>query len=131
MSFGALLKLVLWLIAIHSTCYGIALILFSPHYFALFGFDLPQTFFADQGGIFHILISTVYIFAALDLKSASRLIFITCLVKFSAFVFLTAWYLFGLSSWIILVSGILDLLIGVTVWLLYLGYRRSIICEDL
>ncbi|TSA29890.1 MAG: hypothetical protein D4R67_01380 [Bacteroidetes bacterium] len=120
----------LWLIAIHSICYGVGLILFPPSFFAYFGFDLPQTFFADQGGVFHILISSVYILAAIDLPHASRLIGITCFVKFSAFIFLMAWYIFGLPSWIILVSGILDLLMGLVVWFLYAGYRKSVSADQ-
>lgn len=125
-TYKKLLQVLLFLIALHSTCYGIGLILFPPGLFAFFGFNLPQTFFADQGGLFHILISTVYILAAIDLSHASRLIAITCLVKFSAFIFLMAWYLFGIPLWIILVSAILDLMMGLLVLLLYLGYRRSL-----
>lgn len=124
--FKKLLQILLWLIAIHSICYGFGLILFPPSAFSFFGFELPQTFFADQGGLFHILISLVYLFAALDLPHASRLILVTCTVKFSAFLFLMAWYLFGLPLLIILGSGILDLIMGVLVLLLYIGYRRSL-----
>lgn len=123
--FSLALKWVLWLIAIHSICYGICLIIFPPDIFTYFGFPMTQTFFADQGGVFHLLISSVYILAALDLQNSRKLIYITCFVKFSAFVFLIAWYIFGLSSWIILVSGILDLLMGLVVLVLYWGYRRS------
>jgi len=36
-----------------------------------------------------------------------------------------AWYIFGMHSWIILVSGILDFLMGLVVIILYLGYRKS------
>jgi len=125
--FEFLLRLVLWLIAIHSICYGIGLIIFPSSVFAFFGFTLPQKFFADQGGVFHLIISAVYILAALDLPNASRMIFLTCFTKFSATIFLFAWYFFGLQSWIILVSGIGDFSMGLAVLLLYTGYKRYFI----
>lgn len=124
--FTLALKWVLWLIAVHSICYGICLIVFPPEVFDYFGFSLTQTFFADQGGVFHLIISSVYIFAAWDLPESSKLIGITCFVKFSAFIFLMAWYIFGMHSWIILISGILDLLMGIAVLILFIGYRKSI-----
>ncbi|MBN1198477.1 MAG: hypothetical protein JXA23_03925 [Bacteroidales bacterium] len=124
--YKTLLQVLLLLIAFHSICYGIGLILFPPAFFALFGFNLPQTFFADQGGLFHILISSVYILAAIDLPRAGKLIAVTCLVKFSAFLFLMAWYIFGISLWIILISAILDLLMGLLVLWLFTRYRRSL-----
>lgn len=127
--YAPLLKGLLWLIAFHSVCTGIGLILFPPSVFAYFGFSVPQTFFADQGGVFHMVISSVYILAAIDLANSSRLIGITCFVKFSAFLFLMAWYFFGLPSWIILVSGLLDLLMGLVVLLLFLGFKKSLTPE--
>ena len=123
-SCGWWLKILLWLIALHSVGYGIGLILFPPEFFAWFGFTLPEKFFADQRGVFHIVIAGVYVMAALDLPKASRLIFLTCIIKFGATIFLFAWYIFGIQLWIILVSGLLDLAMGLCVMLLFLCYRN-------
>ena len=38
---------ILWLIAIHSICFGLALIVFPAGWIEIFGFQLQEKFFAD------------------------------------------------------------------------------------
>jgi hypothetical protein len=124
-NYSQLLRWILWLIAIHSICYGLALIIFPASFFSFFGFDLPEKFFADQGGVFHLIISAAYIMAARDLQHSRKLIFLSYFTKFSATVFLISYFLFAGRLWIILFSGILDFLMGLAILLAYLGYKKQ------
>lgn len=124
-NYSLLLQWILWLIAIHSICYGLALIIFPAGFFSFFGFVLPEKFFADQGGVFHLIISAAYIMAARDLMNSDKLIFLSCFTKFSATIFLLTYFLFAGHLWIILFSGILDFLMGLAILLAYLGYKKQ------
>ena len=68
--YDLLLKWVLWLIAIHSICFGISLVVLPIPFIEFFGFSLKEKFFADQGGVFHLIVAVAYIWAALDLADS-------------------------------------------------------------
>lgn len=115
----------LWLIAIHSIGFGLALIIFPCSVLEFFGFTISQKFFATQGGVFHLIISFAYIRAALDLEHSNDLIILSCLAKFSATLFLFSYYIFGTRIIMVLFSGFIDFLMGMVILILYLLFRKS------
>jgi hypothetical protein len=117
----------LFLIAIHSIVVGVGLIFISPTILEFFGLvDYKESFFQAQGGVFHIAMSLAYLMAGLNLEKSVRLIQFIIAVKFIAFVFLIFYYLFVLSAWLILLSGIGDGLMGLIVFILYKRFRNQL-----
>jgi hypothetical protein len=119
-----LLQWILWLIAVHSICFGLALIVLPISFIELFGFELYEKFFAVQGGVFHIIISTAYIMAAWNPESSGKLIFLSCFTKFSAAVFLFSYYFFENQIFMVFFSGVGDLLMGIAILLSYRLYLQ-------
>jgi len=119
-----LVQWILWLIAIHSICFGLSLIALPIGFIELFGFRLYEKFFAVQGGVFHIIISTAYIMAALRPESSGRLIFLSCFTKFSAAVFLFSYYFFVSQIFMVFFSGVGDLLMGIAILFSYRLFLR-------
>ena len=120
LSYRKILQWILWLIAIHSICFGLALIILPIDFIELFGFRLQEKFFADQGGVFHLIISAAYIMAARNPEGSGRLIFLSCFTKFSAAVFLVSYFIFERHILMVFFSGIGDFLMGLAI---YLSYR--------
>lgn len=118
-----LLYWTLWLIAIHSICFGLTLIILPCNILQFFGFEISQKFFATQGGVFHLIISFAYIRAASKLDAAKDLIILAVITKFSATIFLVSYYFFGTSIIIILLSGFGDFLMGLAILLLFMLYK--------
>jgi len=119
------LILVLWLIAIHSICFGISLIILPIHIIEIFGFTLQEKFFAVQGGVFHLIISYAYITAALNPEKSEKMIILSIYTKFSAAIFLFAYFFFEKHIFMVITSGIIDLLMGLTVMVLYFLFTRG------
>ena len=110
----------LFLIGIHSFAVGVGLLFISPSVLNFFGLvDYKESFFQAQGGVFHIAMSVAYVMAGLNIEKSIRLIQFIIAVKFLAFVFLIMYFLFVLSAWLILLSGIGDGLMGLIVFILY------------
>jgi len=126
LNYGLLLKWILWLVAIHSICFGISLIVLPIPVIEFFGFRLIEKFFAVQGGVFHIVVSLAYIMAAMDLRNASKLIILSCTAKFMATIFLISWFIFVNHIFMVIFSGIADFLMGATILSLYLLYRQKL-----
>jgi hypothetical protein len=124
-NFGKILQWFLWLIAIHSICFGIALVILPISVIELFGFQLTEKFFAVQGGIFHIVVSLAYIMAALDLDNSRKLIILSCTAKFMATLFLLSYYFFVSHIFMVIFSGFADFLMGLAILLTYLLYQKS------
>jgi hypothetical protein len=129
--YDLLLKWVLWLIAIHSICFGISLVILPIHFIEFFGFRLAEKFFADQGGVFHLVVAVVYIWAALDLENSFKLIVISCTAKFVATCFLLSYYFFADPIFMVFFSGIADFLMGLAILILYKQYRKSVVSQNL
>jgi len=115
-----LLVLLLWLIAIHSICFGISLVLLPCSIIEWFGFSISEKFFAVQGGVFHLIISYAYISGALNPEKSKPMIILSFITKFSATLFLFGYYLIVKHILVVLLSGIMDGLMGLAVLLLYL-----------
>ena len=120
-----LLYWVLWLIAIHSICFGLSLIILPCNILQYFGFDISQKFFATQGGVFHLIISFAYIRAASKLDDSEDLITLAVITKFAATIFLISYYFFGTGILLILLSGFGDFLMGLAILLLYMLYKST------
>ena len=109
----------LYLIALHSFVVGLLLILLGSDAMICFGFDQEKTFFQTQGGIFHIVMVVAYLMAAIRTKENKGLLFFIITAKFLAFTYLILYSFLVESILILLLSGILDGLMGVFVLYLY------------
>jgi hypothetical protein len=119
------LKWILWLIAIHSFCFGISLIVLPISVIEFFGFQLSEKFFAVQGGVFHIVVSLAYVMAALDLEHSKKLIILSCTAKFMATLFLLSYYFFVNHIFMVIFSGIADFLMGLAILITFLLYQKT------
>jgi len=125
--YDLLLKWILWLVAIHSICFGISLIILPVPVIEFFGFRLTEKFFADQGGVFHLVVAVAYIWAALDLENSFKLIVLSCTAKFVATIFLLSYFFFVDPKLMVIFSGIADFLMGFTILVLYIFYRKQLL----
>jgi len=119
-----MLQWILWLVAIHSIGFGLALIILPIEIIELFGFQLYEKFFALQGGVFHLIISAVYIMAARKPESSAQLIFLSCFTKFSATIFLFSYFVFEKPIFMVFLAGVGDFLMGVAILLSYWFYIK-------
>jgi len=124
-NYGKILQWFLWLIALHSIGFGIALVVLPVPVIEFFGFQLAEKFFAVQGGIFHIVVSLAYIMAALDLENSKKLIILSCTAKFMATLFLLSYYFFVSHIFMVIFSGLADFLMGLAILLTYLLYQKT------
>jgi len=115
-----LLKIFLILVAIHSCCVGLGLMIIPLDYYDLFGFyDYSGNFFKIQAGVFHIVMSGAYVLAARDPVRNQVLILFSIFAKMIATVFLISYAVFIDMVWMVLASGIFDFLMGlVLIWFL-------------
>ena len=103
-----------WLVALHSYAVGIGLVALPGLAFTIGGFPEQETlFFMHQGGVFHIVMATVYLMEFRKLGTATVMIF----AKSVATVFLgLSWLLTPDPSWVIGVSALGDGAMGVVAW---------------
>lgn len=115
-----LLKIYLILVAIHSFCVGLGLILIPLEFFDLFGFfEYSGNFFKIQAGVFHIVMCGAYVSAASDPVGNSVMIRFSIFAKMIATVFLISYAVIIDMAWIVLASGIFDFVMGlVLIWFL-------------
>ncbi len=119
-------SIVLWLIMLHSLAVGLGLILAPSALLSFFDFSFhPARFFVTQGGVFHIVMAICYGMAANDIDRGTQLITLTVLAKSIATVFLVIYYLAVDPVLVILLSGIGDFLMAVTVFFLNRKTRQA------
>ena len=122
-----LLRIFLYLIALHSFCVGLGLIIIPFEYFSFFGFEGYQgNFFRIQGGVFHIVMCGAYLPAAINPVRNNLLMRFSIFAKFAATVFLLSYCLFVESVWMVLASGGMDFIMG----LLLLWFNRRLTVEN-
>jgi len=115
-----LFKLLFILLAIHSLCVGAGLIILPLSVYTFFGFpEYHGAFFKIQAGIFHIIMGSVYLVTALDPQRFKNFVYLTIAAKFTATLFLLSYYLLAERIWMVLVSGLGDLIMGLAVLLLF------------
>jgi hypothetical protein len=124
MDYRKLLQWVLLLIACHSIGFGLALITLPIRFIEFFGFHLYEKFFAVQGGVFHLIISVAYIIAARKPEDSGNLIFLSCLAKFSATLFLLSYFIFEKQIFMVLVAGVFDFLMGLAILIAYRSFKK-------
>lgn len=122
-----LLSVFLYLVALHSFIVGIGLIFLPGSVFQFLGFIKTfDRFFSTQGGVFHIAMSLAYSMAAYNLIKYKQLIIFSIIVKFIATIFLLTYFIFISNQWLIILSGISDLIMAIITLVLY----RNIIKEN-
>lgn len=115
-----LLILVMWIIAFHSLCVGVGLIIAPSELLEYLGYSMcTERFFPTQGGVFHIIMTIGYIMGAIKYPESYDLIIFTIVVKFSATVFLIIYFIAIKQTLLILFSGMTDGLMGIIVYRLY------------
>jgi len=93
-----------------------------PH----FGFEnIAGKFFPTQGGVFHLVMSIAYVWAAMDVEKYQILILFSIAAKFIATVFLLSYFFFMENIWMILLSGIGDFLMGILILFLYVKAKKN------
>lgn len=121
-----LFQLLMYLIALHSFCVGIALIVLPFGVLSWFGFTVdPYRFFSTQGGVFHVVMSVAYIMAARNPLGEKNLIIFIILAKWIAFFFLSFYFLLSEMVPVIAASAIGDGLMGLLVMMFFLELYDS------
>jgi hypothetical protein len=116
------IRVFLILVSVHSIAVGINLISFPPSWMASFGFlPITENFFKVQGGVFHIVMAVAYTLAAWRPVEYSILIIFSIIAKFIATIFLVSYFLLVQGTVTVLLSGIVDLIMGTTLCFLYLN----------
>lgn len=109
------LKLVLYGIALHSLLTGIVLFLQPGSFIAWGGWaEVSEPFFPAQGGVFHILMALLYAKAARPDQERLWILPFIVIVKITAAVFLLGYYFLVHPIWVVLVSGVLDGAMAIT-----------------
>ncbi len=121
----ALFRTLFVLLAIHSLCVGAGLIILPLPAYTFFGFqEYYGAFFKIQAGVFHVIMASVYFFTALDPQRYKNFVYLTIAAKFTATLFLLSYYILAERIWMVLVSGLGDLLMGTAVLLLFIRTGR-------
>lgn len=122
-----LLILVMWMIAFHSLCVGVGLIIAPSELFEFLGYSkCTERFFPTQGGVFHIIMAIGYIMGAIKYPESYDLTIFTIVVKFCATAFLIIYFIAIKQTWLILFSGVADGLMGIIVYRLYTISKRKL-----
>ena len=114
LNYKRITSIFLYLVAIHSFCVGLLLVILPAEIISIFGFnEVHKNFFQVQGGVFHLIVCFAYIAGALNPIQNRLLINFAIFAKITAFLFLFSYYLFVPSILSVLLSGIVDLLMGI------------------
>ena len=110
------LSAILWLVAFHSLCVGLGLILAPPYLMGRLGYNpYQERFFSTQAGVFHFVMVTAYGLAAANVTRYEGLIILSIAAKFIATLFLLTYYFFVDAIWVVLASGVADFAMGVVI----------------
>ena len=120
------LSLLLILVAIHSFCVGVGLIIRPAELMQLFGFGTCyERFFPTQGGVFHIVMVVAYLMAAINVDENHSLIIYSIIVKIMATVFLFIYFIAVEQIWLVLMSGFSDGVMGIAIYVALILYIKS------
>ena len=118
------LPIFLWLMAFHSFFVGLGLIVSPTDFFEFLGYNtVTERFFPTQCGVFHILMSVGYVLAILKLKESYDLVIFSIIVKTTAAIFLTIYFIVALPQLIILFSAIGDGVMAIILWWTFSKYK--------
>jgi hypothetical protein len=104
------------LVALHSAIIGVVFIL-APTWTMQFGGweRIEPVFFGRQAGAFHIVLAAGYLVEFARYRGISLIL----IAKIFAFFFLMVYAVFGTLPWAVPVSGVLDGLMALVVWLVH------------
>jgi len=121
-----LLSMVLVLVAIHTLAFGLLLIAQPAVLMEFAGFNPDcDHFFPAQGGVFHLLMSVVYLMGATHIEKYHHFIVFSIFVKAVATVFLMMYCFAAEFKWIVFLSGIGDGVMGLMIFLAFQHHLRS------
>lgn len=107
------LKILLFLVALHSFFVGLGLIFIPSHFFVEIGYhQICENFFRAQGGVFHLVMVVAYSFAALNPIVNKPMVKFSIIAKFIATFFLIFYFLFVENIIVVLLSGLGDFAMG-------------------
>ncbi len=119
------LSIILWLAAAHSFFVGLGLMLFPDSWLSFFGFaEGGERFFRVQAGIFHIVMVVAYTMGAKRCSEASDAVLIAMGAKLVATVFLLLYFVFISRIWMVLLSAVLDGVLGLMIFGAFISCRR-------
>ena len=118
---GNTFRLVLIIIALHSLILGLGLILFPRALIPLFGFGVPaENFFFLQSGMFYCIMAIAYAMLGLWPERKEGLMLLTFFAKFLTTIFLLSFYFLSGGAWTLLLSALLDFIMGLAILWFYL-----------
>jgi len=121
-----LLSMVLVLVAIHTLAFGLILIAQPAVLMEFAGFNPDcDHFFPAQGGVFHLLMSVVYLMGATHIEKYHHFIVFSIFVKAVATFFLMMYCFAAEFKWIVFLSGIGDGVMGLMIFLAFQHHLRS------
>ncbi|MBU2492949.1 MAG: hypothetical protein KJ571_10020 [Bacteroidetes bacterium] len=125
-NFSRYLSVFLWLVAFHSLCVGVGLIVVPCSFMQDLGYGIcSERFFRSQGGVFHIVMAVGYSMAAFNSKRFECLVIFSVIVKFIAAVFLFYYYFIINPLIVIILSCVSDLIMGAAILSLYLLSKKT------
>lgn len=111
------LSIFLCLVAAHSFIVGILLVIQPAAPIKLMGFrDIHEPFFPCQGGVFHVIMSIVYVYGAIDVHKNKNMIVYAIIVKMAAAGFLFSYFYFMERFVVVFLSGVADFIMGAAIW---------------
>jgi hypothetical protein len=117
---SSILRLFLYLTALHSFVVGIGLILITNQLRLLLGFSPSQEqFFQTQSGVFHIIMATAYFLSGYNIEKYRQMFIFSIFVKFCASIFLFTYLIVISFSYILFFSGFVDLIIFLIMFYFY------------
>jgi hypothetical protein len=115
-------RYIIILVALHSFAIGILLLWSPPWGFQLSGWDTVEPlFFPRQSGAFHIALAAGYLIEHFRYRG----ILLLLTAKVIATVFLFGSVIMGEHGWVVLFSGIADILMGIVVYLIHSQVQRT------
>jgi hypothetical protein len=116
----------LYLLALHSAVIGLSLIFMPVDLLPAFGFTpTSDKFFPFQGGLFHLLMAVAYVMAGTEPARYSGVVRLAICVKLAAFGCLILYYVLLAPVLVVLLSGLVDGMMGVIIWYLYRQLART------
>ena len=114
-----LIRMALYVYVLHSFVVGVLLIVFPVELLSIFGYEnYSGGFFKVQGGVFHIVMCMFYYEAIRQLTRSLVLVKLSFVVKLLAALFLFLYYFLAESIWMVGLSGLGDLALGLCLWFL-------------
>jgi hypothetical protein len=121
-----LLSTVLVLVAIHTLTIGLILIAQPAVLMEFAGFNPDcNHFFPAQGGAFHLIIFVVYLMGATHIEKYRYFIVLSIFIKALATFFLLIYCFAAEFKWVVFLSGIVDGVMGLMIFLAFRHYLRS------